>query len=130
MFISNATIILSIIFVLVGVITSPTSTGNDAGLGGTTQETQSDSENKTSNSGGSTSGRDSSTASTSIEKDTQASTKPNASSSSEEKVIMVWVTSTGTKYHSNSICSKMNSPSQISREEAISRGYGPCSKCY
>jgi DNA-entry nuclease len=42
----------------------------------------------------------------------------------------VYVTASGKKYHSNSTCSNMKSPSKISKSTAISRGYGPCSKCY
>ena len=50
--------------------------------------------------------------------------------SNDEKVIMVWVPSTGKKYHSKSTCSNMNSPSQIPLEDAENQGYEPCKRCY
>lgn len=43
---------------------------------------------------------------------------------------MVWIPKSGSKYHSRSSCSNMKNPTQVSRSEAISRGYGPCKKCY
>lgn len=43
---------------------------------------------------------------------------------------MVWVSKTGSKYHSKSSCSNMKNPSQITKEEAIRRGLEPCSKCH
>lgn len=42
---------------------------------------------------------------------------------------MVWVSATGKKYHRKSSCSNMKDPLQISRSEAITRGYEPCKKC-
>ena len=42
----------------------------------------------------------------------------------------VWVSATGKKYHRKSSCSNMKNPSQISKSDAISRGYEPCKKCY
>ncbi len=43
---------------------------------------------------------------------------------------MVWIPKSGSKYHSRSSCSNMKSPTQVSRSEAIRRGYEPCKKCY
>lgn len=43
---------------------------------------------------------------------------------------MVWIPRTGSKYHSNSRCSNMKNPSQVSKSEAVNLGYDPCSKCY
>ncbi|MEF2654073.1 MAG: MBL fold metallo-hydrolase [Blautia sp.] len=45
---------------------------------------------------------------------------------------MVWIPATGEKYHSIPDCGRMNpaKASQITESEAISRGYGPCSKCF
>ena len=48
----------------------------------------------------------------------------------QEYVPMVWVSSTGSKYHSKSTCSGMNSPVQIPLEDAQARGLEPCGKCY
>ena len=43
---------------------------------------------------------------------------------------MVWIPKSGSKYHSRSSCSNMKNPTQVSKSEAISRGYEPCKKCY
>ena len=43
---------------------------------------------------------------------------------------MVWIPSSGSKYHSRSGCSGMKNPSQVSKENAIARGYSPCGRCY
>ena len=51
--------------------------------------------------------------------------KPSTSVSS-----MVYISKTGSKYHSNLNCSNMKNPSHISINEAKRRGLGPCSKCY
>lgn len=42
----------------------------------------------------------------------------------------VWVSKSGSKYHSDPSCSGMKNPSQISRSEAESKGYTPCKRCY
>ena len=59
-------------------------------------------------------------------------TKPDSGSAkpSDEQVTMVWVTSNGSKYHSKSSCSNMQSPRQISLENAQKQGYTACKKCY
>lgn len=44
---------------------------------------------------------------------------------------LVWIpTNGGTKYHSKSSCSNMKNPEQVTKEEAIDRGFEPCKKCY
>ena len=44
---------------------------------------------------------------------------------------IVWVpTNGGKKYHSNSYCSNMKNPMQVTREHAEANGYTPCKKCY
>lgn len=43
---------------------------------------------------------------------------------------MVWIPRTGSKYHSNSNCSNMKNPTQVTISEATSMGYEPCKKCY
>ncbi len=48
----------------------------------------------------------------------------------ENNTEMVWITKSGKKYHCNSKCSNMKSPYQVSKEDAINGGRGPCSKCY
>ena len=56
-------------------------------------------------------------------------TDPDGTTSGDENTEMVWVSKTGKKYHSDPSCSNMNSPRQITREEAEKEGYTPCSKC-
>ena len=45
---------------------------------------------------------------------------------------MVWLSATGDKYHSINNCGRMNpnKARQVSLEDAISDGYGRCSKCW
>ena len=43
---------------------------------------------------------------------------------------MVWIPQSGSKYHSSPSCSNMKNPTQVTVEEAESRGYEPCKKCY
>ena len=57
-------------------------------------------------------------------------TKPDDTTTNTEKVEMVWVPESGTKYHSKSTCSGMNSPRNIPLEEAISEGYTACKRCH
>lgn len=47
-----------------------------------------------------------------------------------EKEEMVWVSNTGSKYHSNPNCSGMRNPIKETLSDAKSRGLSPCSKCY
>lgn len=43
---------------------------------------------------------------------------------------MVWIPTSGSKYHRNSSCSNMKNPTQVTKSEAERRGYDPCKKCY
>ena len=44
---------------------------------------------------------------------------------------MVWIpTNGGTKFHSKSSCSKMIDPEQVTKSEAIRRGFDACKKCH
>ena len=44
---------------------------------------------------------------------------------------MVWIpTNGGKKYHSRAGCSGMKNPTQISKENAVVKGYTPCKRCY
>lgn len=66
------------------------------------------------------------------------STLPNAPYGSDGKNTitsgsqgrLVWISANGNKYHSNSSCSNMIEPWQVSRQEAISQGRAACKKCY
>ena len=46
--------------------------------------------------------------------------------------VKVWISATGSKYHSINNCGKMNpnKATQMSKEQAESQGYTACSKCY
>lgn len=43
---------------------------------------------------------------------------------------MVWISRTGTKYHSDPNCSNMRDPGYVTIEEAEAQGREPCSKCW
>lgn len=53
-----------------------------------------------------------------------------AESATTENEIMVWISSSGSKYHRKSTCSNMQNPTEISLKDAESRGYTPCKRCY
>ena len=42
---------------------------------------------------------------------------------------MVWISSSGSKYHSDSSCSNMKNPKQVTESEAKKMGKKPCGKC-
>ena len=42
----------------------------------------------------------------------------------------VWVSRSGSKYHSYAGCSGMKNPSKIKKADAVSKGYTACKKCY
>ncbi len=45
--------------------------------------------------------------------------------------VTVWIpTNGGKKYHSKSSCSGMKNPSKVTKDEAVSLGFGPCGRCY
>lgn len=53
------------------------------------------------------------------------------SSSSSSSTQKVWIpTNGGTKYHTNSTCSKMKNPIKVTKKEAVNQGFGPCGRCY
>ena len=110
-------IIIAVGLFLVGVFTAPPSESTDS-LDTSAQTTIKVTEKET-------------------EKETDAIKEPdttsvtqNPTTETEEKVKMVWVAASGTKYHSKSTCSNMKSPRQISLEEAQNQGYTPCQKCH
>lgn len=55
-----------------------------------------------------------------------------ADASGVSDVDQVWVSATGSKYHSRNNCGTMNpdTATQMSRSEAESKGLTPCKKCY
>ena len=146
-------IILSVALFFVGVLTSPLSEPTDPS-DDTTQTTPSDNEDNDNSTkpDNSTTKPDNSTTSdnedndnstktdnsttnpdnstTNDNEDNNNSAKPDNSTNDDEKVEMVWIPSSGTKYHSKSSCSNMSSPRQISIEEAQNSGYTPCQRCH
>lgn len=61
------------------------------------------------------------------EEENQVQTDVQAQEPQEQ---MVWISETGTKYHSNPSCSNMNNPQQVTLTEAQNMGLEPCKKCY
>ena len=121
-------IILSVLLFFIGTVPAPPSEGNNSNLNNTTQSSVEESKEKDSN----TTKPDSSSNST-TKPDSSSSnhtTKPDSSLSNDEKIQMVWVASSGTKYHSRSTCSNMNSPRQISLDDPKQQGYTACKKCH
>lgn len=57
-------------------------------------------------------------------------TEPISTPVDDPVADMVWIPKTGSKYHRSSSCSNMKNPSQVTKSQAISRGYEPCKKCY
>lgn len=82
----------------------------DYATGSSTSNTQSDNQNNNNN--------------TSTDNNTTTS-NPNTSESD-----MVWIPSSGSKYHSSSSCSNMKNPTQVTKEEAEKLGYEPCKRCH
>ena len=62
----------------------------------------------------------------------QTSTESSSSSSVQEIQSTVWIPATGDKYHSIPNCGRMNpdKATQLCLDDALSRGYTPCSKCF
>ena len=52
-----------------------------------------------------------------------------ASSATDETEVLVWIPKSGKRYHSNANCSNMNNPTQVSLDDAISKGFTPCKRC-
>ena len=62
----------------------------------------------------------------------KTSSKKKAKKKSSGGSDTVWLSATGSKYHSVNNCGRMNpnKATAISRSEAESMGYGPCSNCF
>lgn len=48
----------------------------------------------------------------------------------QSNVIYVWISYTGSKYHSYAGCSGMKGPSRVPLDTAIAMGKEPCNRCY
>lgn len=53
-----------------------------------------------------------------------------AAQTTQEQETYVYVSQTGSKYHSSSSCSNMNNPSHVPLSRAKQMGLTPCKKCY
>ena len=53
-----------------------------------------------------------------------------SSNMSDQNEEIVWVSQTGSKFHSRAGCSNMKNPQQITRSQAEAQGKEPCKKCY
>lgn len=60
--------------------------------------------------------------------DSNSTSKSDQSNTSNSSTV--WISHTGTKYHSNPSCSGMTNPSNMTKQEAENQGYSPCKKCY
>lgn len=121
-------IILSALLFFVGAVTAPPSEETNSNLNNTTQSTVEDSKDKDGNF--TKPNNSSSNSTTKPDNSSSNTTKPDSSSSNDEKIEMVWVASSGSKYHSRSTCSNMTSPRQISLDDAKKQGYTACKKCH
>lgn len=86
----------------------------------------------TKSSSSSTSNKKSSSSNSSSSNSSKSSSSSNSSVESTPVRGQVWLSATGTKYHSKPNCGRMNPDKarQISLSEAKSRGFEPCSKCF
>lgn len=103
-----------------------------------TSSKKSSSKSSSSNKKSSNTSKSNSSSSTSKKSSSSSSSNKSSNSSSNSSVEstpvggQVWLSATGTKYHSKPNCGRMdpNKARQISLSEAKSRGFEPCSKCF
>lgn len=62
--------------------------------------------------------------------ETTPSEQTNTNTTQEASGVMVWIPSSGSKYHTHSGCSNMKNPKQVTKEEAEQMGYEPCKRCH
>lgn len=100
-----------------------------------------DTSSSNSNKGGSSSNQSSSNSNKNNSSSSSSSSSNNSSSSNSSAVTnnntdktteKVWISETGSKYHSIPNCGRMNpdKATQISLKDAEAMGYEPCSKCH
>ena len=112
---------------------SNTSNPNDAASGGNSITESSDTtpdDNDAAKTPDDTTANDNDTISPDNAKPSDSNTNTDDTTVDNEKVTMVWISSSGSKYHSKSSCSNMKSPTQISLEDAQKQGYEPCKRCH
>lgn len=59
-----------------------------------------------------------------------SSSSKNTTTPTKESNNYVWVSRSGSKYHSYTGCIGMKNPSKIKKADAVSKGYTACKKCY
>lgn len=104
----------------------------------TSTKKKSSSKSSSSSKKSSNTSKSNSSSSTSKKSSSSSSSNKSSNSSSNSSVEstpvggQVWLSATGTKYHSKPNCGRMdpNKARQISLSEAKSRGFEPCSKCF
>ena len=55
---------------------------------------------------------------------------PTPTSVPSSTIVMVWISSSGNRYHRTSTCSNMTGAWQVTPEEAWAMGYTACKRCY
>lgn len=56
--------------------------------------------------------------------------RPTVPFDSDDQSELVYVSASGSKYHSNPQCSNMKNPIKMTESEAVSDGYTPCKNCW
>lgn len=59
-----------------------------------------------------------------------SSSSKNTTTPTKKSNNYVWVSRSGSKYHSYTGCSGMKNPSKLKKADAVSKGYTACKKCY
>ena len=67
---------------------------------------------------------------TTTKKATTATKKITTATKPKATEALVWIPTSGSKYHRTSSCSNMTKPSQVTKSKAESLGYTPCKRCY
>lgn len=55
---------------------------------------------------------------------------PEPTPTPTQSETMVWIPSSGSKFHSNPSCSNMKNPSEVTKAQAEAKGYTACKKCW
>ena len=123
-------IILSVVLFFVGILTSPPSEPTSSVSDDTEQITTTDTKEDVTTTDNTTVVTDTDTSYNHSTTNDIETTKPNNSIIDDEEVEMVWVSSSGKKYHSRATCSGMTSAKEIPLEDAEKQGYTACKKCH
>ena len=61
---------------------------------------------------------------------TQQTTTTKITATTKPTEQMVWIPSSGSKYHKTSTCSNMSNPKEVTLSYAEVNGFTPCKRCY